>query len=201
MNIFKLHKDIIEEYRNYVRSFHLISDENIAEYIEQQLVNKNVLWPDALIQINPSYSQQATVEELVRGGDLHPVVGNIFRDSHNRSITLYQHQIEAIREAQARHSYVVTSGTGSGKSLTYLIPIFDAVLKSNPGDPKVRAIIVYPMNALVNSQYEALKRYKEQYEQHFGQKCPIFFEKYTGQESEEFKPVSSKSLTFSSRIM
>lgn len=187
MNIFKLHKDVIEEYRNYVRSFHLISDENIAQYIEEQLVNKNILWPDALIQINPSYSQQATVEALVGGGDLHSIVGNIFRDSHNRSITLYQHQIEAIREAQARHSYVVTSGTGSGKSLTYLIPIFDAVLKSNPGDPKVRAIIVYPMNALVNSQYEALKRYKEQYEQHFGQKCPIIFEKYTGQESEEFK--------------
>jgi len=173
MNIFKLHNDIIEEYRNYVRSFHLISDEKIAQYIEEQLINQNVLWPDALIQINPSYSQQATLEELVRKDDLHPGVGDIFRDTHNRSITLYQHQIEAIREAQKGHSYVVTSGTGSGKSLTYLIPIFDAVLKSNPGDPKVRAIIVYPMNALVNSQYEALKRFAEQYEQHFGQKCPI----------------------------
>lgn len=81
----------------------------------------------------------------------------------------------------------MTSGTGSGKSLTYLIPIYDAVLKSNPSDPKVRAIIVYPMNALVNSQFEALKRYKEQYEKISGKKCPIAFEKYTGQETEEFK--------------
>ncbi len=188
MNIFTLHKDIIDEYRDYVRSFHLISDEKIASYVDEQLVNRNVLWPDALIQINPSYSQHANVEELSQQGDLHPVLADIFRDKNDRSITLYKHQIEAIREAHQHHSYVVTSGTGSGKSLTYLIPIYDAVLKSNPSDPKVRAIIVYPMNALVNSQFEALKRYKEQYEdRHKGKKCPIIFEKYTGQETEEFK--------------
>jgi len=187
LNIFTLHKDIINEYRDYVRSFHLISDERIVDYVDDQLVNQNVLWPDALIQINPSYSQQVTVEELSQNSELHPVVAEIFRDKNNRPITLYQHQIEAIREAQQHHSYVVTSGTGSGKSLTYLIPIYDAVLKSNPSDPKVRAIIVYPMNALVNSQFEALKRYKEQYEKISGKKCPIAFEKYTGQETEEFK--------------
>lgn len=185
VNIFKLHKDIIEEYRNYVRSFHLISDEQIAHYIEDKLVNENILWPDALIQINPSYNQQATVEELVTRGELHPVVGNIFRDKHKQSFTLYQHQIDAIRESQARHSYVVTSGTGSGKSLTYLIPIFDAVLKSNPSDPKVRAIFVYPMNALVNSQYKALEEFKQRYWDNFHQNCPINFEKYTGQEKQE----------------
>lgn len=187
MNIFTLHKEIIDEYKDYVRSFHLISDEKIARYIDNQLVNRNVLWPDALIQINPSYSQQATVDELTSRGDLHPVVAEIFRSKDDLSITLYQHQIEAIREAQKYHSYVVTSGTGSGKSLAYLIPIYDAVLKSNPGDPKVRAIIVYPMNALVNSQYEALKRYAELYENRSGHKCPVVFEKYTGQENEEFK--------------
>ena len=187
MDIFNLHRDLIDEYRSYVRSFHLISDERIAQYIEDQLVNRNILWPDALIQINPSYTQQETVDELATRGELHPTLGNIFRDANHRSITLYKHQIEAIHKAHSHHSYIVTSGTGSGKSLTYLIPIFDAVLKSNPNDPKVRAIIVYPMNALVNSQYEALKRFKEQYEHQYGQKCPIAFEKYTGQESEEFK--------------
>lgn len=78
----------------------------------------------------------------------------------------------------------MTSGTGSGKSLAYLIPIFDAVLKTNPTGPKVRAIIVYPMNALVNSQFAALSKYAANYEKRTRTPCPINFQKYTGQEPE-----------------
>jgi hypothetical protein len=42
-----------------------------------------------------------------------------------------------------------TTGTGSGKSLAYFIPIVDAVLKARADDPapRTRAIVIYPMNA------------------------------------------------------
>ena len=46
----------------------------------------------------------------------------------------------------------MSTGTGSGKSLTYLVPIFDHVIRNRPERHSVRAIIVYPMNALTNSQ-------------------------------------------------
>jgi len=49
----------------------------------------------------------------------------------------------------------------------------------------VRAIIVYPMNALVNSQYEALERLAKNYRQRTGQTLPVRFAKYTGQEERE----------------
>ena len=45
---------------------------------------------------------------------------------------LYQHQVEAMGRAGRRQSYVVTSGTGSGKSLTYFLPIIDAFLRHPP---------------------------------------------------------------------
>jgi len=46
---------------------------------------------------------------------------------------------------------MLTTGTGSGKSLSYIIPIVDFVLRHGPGKG-TQAIIVYPMNALANSQ-------------------------------------------------
>ena len=57
----------------------------------------------------------------------------------------------------------MTTGTGSGKSLTYLVPIYDHILRNQPEKKGVRAIIVYPMNALINSQFDALKTYRENF--------------------------------------
>jgi len=56
----------------------------------------------------------------------------------------------------------VTTGTGSGKSLTYLVPIYDHILRNHPERHQVRAIIVYPMNALINSQFKALLEFAAQ---------------------------------------
>ncbi len=93
---------------------------------------------------------------------------------------LYQHQVEAMDHASRRESYVVTSGTGSGKSLTYFLPIIDAFLRHPTARDRVAALVVYPMNALVNSQVEALKKLKRGYESRTGRRFPISFAKYTG---------------------
>ncbi|MEI6309375.1 MAG: DEAD/DEAH box helicase, partial [bacterium] len=181
MSIFKLHGAILNDYRQYVHSFMTISDERIRAFVEDQLTKKNTLWPEPLIQLNPDYEKGPTVEALVSQGKLHPLVAQIFR-AHGKSIHLYRHQAEAISKALAWRHFVVTSGTGSGKSLAYLIPIFNAVLGSKPEEKKVRAILVYPMNALVNSQYKALEEFALAYKQMSGQECPVTFAKYTGQE-------------------
>ena len=55
-------------------------------------------------------------------------------------------------------SYVLTTGTGSGKSLAYIVPIVDHVLRARPGKG-IQAIVVYPMNALANSQAGELEKF------------------------------------------
>jgi len=187
MSIFDLHDGIIQDYRNYVQSFFTFEEPRIRSFVDEELIQHNSLWPDALIQVNPSYESVDTIEGLVKTGLLHPGIADIFRDGEGRSLRLYRHQVAAIEQAVAGRPFVVTSGTGSGKSLTYLIPIFNAVLKGKTAEPRVRAIIIYPMNALVNSQYEALTRFAEQYEHRFHQPCPVTFKKYTGQEDDEAK--------------
>jgi Lhr-like helicase len=94
-----------------------------------------------------------------------------------RDIRLHRHQREAIEAARASDHYVVSTGTGSGKSLVYLVPIIDHVLKNRPKDHSVRAIIVYPMNALINSQLAALQTFAKNWPG-----CPLTFGRYTSQD-------------------
>jgi hypothetical protein len=84
----------------------------------------------------------------------------------------------------AGKDFIVTSGTGSGKSLTYIGSIFHHIL-SNPGAQGVVAVVVYPMNALINSQFDEFERYQKNYEESTGKPFPITFGQYTGQENED----------------
>jgi superfamily II DNA or RNA helicase len=187
MSIFQARDLIVGEYAKYVQSFLSISDEQIRDFIQQEIIEHNSLWPEALLQLNPAFELASTVEELSRQGKLNSTTAQIFRNPEGRSIRLFRHQQEAINRALDQQHFVVTSGTGSGKSLTYFIPIFNVVLNSDPKAAKVCAIVVYPMNALVNSQHESLKVFAETYKEQTGQDMPVRFAKYTGQEGEEKK--------------
>ncbi len=122
-------------------------------------------------------------------GHLHEQCAQIFRigksedNPVSKELPLYRHQVEAVESALGDHNYVVTTGTGSGKSLTYIIPIVNAVLERGSGRG-IQAIVVYPMNALANSQEEELGKFLN-----FGFPSgrPVTFRRYTGQESDDEK--------------
>src|SRR6202043_405790 len=123
---------------------------------EQELFQDGLLWPQPLIQMNPMFQSGYTVDELVASELLHPSCSRIFRwgkdaasQSQGHLLHLHKHQEEAIRVAHEDHSYILTTGTGSGKSLAYIIPIVDYVLR-HPEKTGIKAIVVYPMNALAN---------------------------------------------------
>jgi len=184
MSVFDLHTDLVLDYQSYVQSFLSIADDRIRQFVETKLLQENVFWPAALLQLNPSYQLAQSIDDLAAAGTLMRTTANIFRTSSGSPIQLYQHQYEAIACAARKQSYVVTSGTGSGKSLTYFIPIFDTILRHDAQARKVWAIVIYPMNALVNSQCESLVELGQMYKTRTGQPLPVRFEKYTGQEDE-----------------
>ena len=186
MHVFNLHKRLIDDYASYITSFIHIRDQRIEQFVKKVLT-KGLLWPEPLIQLNPSFEFAESIDDLVKSGTLHPACGHIFRKNKNKGlhgdkIPLYKHQSQAISIAQTNKNYVLTTGTGSGKSLCYFIPIVDHVLKQGPGKG-IKAIIVYPVNALANSQYDALDKYLN-YGYPAGME-KVRFARYTGQESEE----------------
>src|SRR6266513_6463150 len=151
MNIFEFRDRLIGDYASYIESFIQIRDPHIHDFVERQL-QKGMLWPDPLIQLNPLFAPGETIDELVARGTLHRECARIFRkdkteDEQGRTLRLHRHQSEAISVARSGASYVLTTGTGSGKSLAYIVPIVDRVLRAKETErrPRVRAIIVYPM--------------------------------------------------------
>ena len=80
---------------------------------------------------------------------------------------------------------MVTTGTGSGKSLCFFIPIIDAAIRARAAGEagRTRAIVIYPMNALANSQLKELEKFIEQ--SGLPDRLRPTFARYTGQESQE----------------
>src|SRR3989339_1230788 len=123
MDVFDLRNRLVDDYANYTRSFINIVNERIHAMVDQAL-EAGALWPEPLLQLNPTFQPGGTIDDLVADGTLHPECAKIFRidksdsDFHGKLLTLHKHQTDAIRKAKESKSYVLTSGTGSGKSLT-----------------------------------------------------------------------------------
>jgi ATP-dependent helicase YprA (DUF1998 family) len=157
MNVFDLHDRIVSDYASYIRSFINIADPAIRMKVDSAL-SEGKLWPDPLLQFNPAYEQAGSIEDIAQKDKLHHALPNIFK-----GYSLYSHQLAAIRLGVAGKDFVVTSGTGSGKSLTYIGSIFNQLLAESKTEG-VSAVIVYPMNALINSQTNEFNIYKKNYE-------------------------------------
>ena len=190
MDVFQFRKAIIEDYETFSRSFTRIRAPDIQRFADETYRGGR-FWPAPLIQLNPSFVAGRTVEELVRDGALDPECAAIFRAGKERggagtTLRLHHHQEEALLAAQREAAYVLTTGTGSGKSLAYFVPIVDAVLKerrAGAASGRIRAIVIYPMNALCNSQYAELAKFLAD---GYGPGCePVTFGRYTGQETPE----------------
>jgi Lhr-like helicase len=181
MDIFSLRDSVVSEYKSFATSFTTIHAEDIRAQVEA-IYAQGRFWPDPLIQLNPSYKRGADLEALIAAGALDPRTAEIFR-AGGAPLSLYKHQEQAVALAAQGGSYVVTTGTGSGKSLCFFIPIVSAVLaeKRTSKARRTRAIIIYPMNALANSQLEELDKFVA----NVAGERPVTFARYTGQEKSE----------------
>ena len=187
MDAFDLRKRLVDDYRRYTRSFIRIREARIREFVDDILAAEG-FWPEPLLQLNPSFRPGGTIDDLVEQDVLHPECARIFRidksdsDHSGKQLLLHRHQREAILEARKGRSYVLTTGTGSGKSLAYIVPIVDHVLRRGSGRG-IQAIVVYPMNALANSQHEELGKFIDRGGPEG--RPPVRFARYTGQEKGE----------------
>lgn len=187
MDVFALRNALVGDYADYVRSFIAIRDPRIRAQVDQEL-DAGRLWPDPLIQLNPGFEPGGSIDDLVDEGLLHAECRRIFQREKGspggggKPLRLHRHQVEAIRAASTRKSYVLTTGTGSGKSLTYIIPIVDHVLRNGAGKG-IQAVVVYPMNALANSQAGELDKFLNL--GYPDAKGPVRYRRYTGQETED----------------
>lgn len=106
------------------------------------------------VSLSRAFRQGPALRELAQEGVVHPHVPNLFPMER-----LHGHQDKAIRAIAAGRNAVVSTGTGSGKTECFLVPIVSHCLRlRDAGEPPgIRAVIVYPMNALAEDQLLRLR--------------------------------------------
>ena len=166
MDVFDLRSRLVEDYARYTRSFIKIADPRIKAKVDGAL-DDGALWPEPLLQLNPDIPAgrddrrpRRRRARCIRSARRSSGSTSPTPTTRASSCSCTPTRREAIRKAKEGKSYVLTSGTGSGKSLTYIVPIVDHVLRRGSGQG-IQAIVVYPMNALANSQDEELKKFLE----------------------------------------
>jgi hypothetical protein len=95
MNVFAFRRQVIADYAAYTRSFLQIRDPWLHAFVDEQL-RAGVLWPEPLLQLNPSFEPGASIDDLVARGVLHAECGNVFRikpdpQSRGRPLRLHRH--------------------------------------------------------------------------------------------------------------
>jgi ATP-dependent helicase YprA (DUF1998 family) len=160
VNVHDFSNTVTSTFQRYLFTRNLISDNepDLRQAFWNQLQLRECFARPPLLSTIPSYRTSLSIEELIaRQGPphLHDGLRKLDTTELDTRRPLYEHQVKSIELAQRLRSFVVATGTGSGKTECFLLPILDDALR-NPG-PGVRAILIYPMNALANDQLDRLR--------------------------------------------
>jgi ATP-dependent helicase YprA (DUF1998 family) len=155
-NPFETAFELVESYRDILRT--ALSRAGLS-YDSVDYVSKRFSTDKGLIfSLQPAYQpSNLPVHEFCRKVGFSEHITSAMRERFGRNFHLFHHQEEAISAIQDGIPTVVATGTGSGKTESFLLPILNHCLKSNA--PGIKSILLYPMNALANGQIDRLSRY------------------------------------------
>lgn len=170
-------RKIEESYRDYISTTIHFEDDGLQAQLLDIIGRRNFLAKGPFLEATPPYTKDRSVRELVEEGVLCRGMLNLGGFDPDRK--LYTHQVNAIRRGKAGKNYIVVTGTGSGKTECFLFPIINDILEEfakSGHKPGVRAMVLYPMNALANDQLKRLRSLLEG--------TDITFGRYTGDTEE-----------------
>ncbi len=155
------------DYTSYVDSFQFYKNPSIRDWVEQRRNEGRVLYREPFLTLAKPFLAGASLQSLIDNGTLHTGTRRVFTksagDPDADPVEPFAHQVQAIQQVVKGDNTAVTTGTGSGKSFTFHIPIVSSALATVGKNPEGEfrspiAVIIYPMNALANSQYEELTK-------------------------------------------
>jgi Distinct helicase family with a unique C-terminal domain including a metal-binding cysteine cluster len=184
-------QQIKDEFVDYIVTTRYFADPILRKSFEKEL--SRIISKGPYVDIKDVFEPSLSIQELINSGELSPLFREIeagktpLYDPTDRrkryhhklplSRPLYMHQVNAIRQVSAGKNTVITTGTGSGKTECFMIPILNALLQEKQegtlSKEGIRIILVYPMNALANDQMKRLREILMFYEN-------IIFAIYTG---------------------
>jgi len=152
--------DIERAYKRYLKTLIAPRNAELANAFEAGIDESALLVKGPILELTPPYETGATCRQLIDEGVLHRDFARLDSEAFRIDQPLYVHQEAAIRKFVSGRNLVVSTGTGSGKTESFLIPIINSLLEERAAGrlgPGVRALLLYPMNALANDQLKRLR--------------------------------------------
>lgn len=163
----KASSNIKNEFIDYIATSYSFCDETLQKQFVEELNNNIAKGP--LLEIKDVFKTGHSISELIDQGILSPLFLNIESGKPNNKLykrklpvdrKLYLHQEHAINSIVSGNNAVISTGTGSGKTNCFLIPVINELLREQEEGtlgPGVRALFIYPMNALANDQMKNIR--------------------------------------------
>jgi len=149
---------IRDEYKEYLRASFNFGTGKLQKMFVEQLQNEE-LFKGPYVSMDLPFKRGDNLNGLIANG----IVCSSFAKLGNIDLErpLYSHQESAIKRIAKGRGAIVTTGTGSGKTECFLYPILNEILKDYENGIReigIRAIFLYPMNALVNDQMDRIRK-------------------------------------------
>lgn len=182
----KTSEHIRETYLRYLNTTFGLKQPELAEQFREIAWQSEGLFRGPILEVAPKYKKGRCLLDLIEEGILSPEFLDYAPGLPQERIEacldlnreLYVHQETALRKIIGKNrNVVIATGTGSGKTESFLFPIIDYLLKERAArrlGPGIRALLIYPMNALANDQVARLR-------QLLPPETGITFGRYTGQ--------------------
>lgn len=179
INALEVSENIKKTYINYLTTTFEFESEDLMEQFKSKLQEENFVVKGPILDITPTFDKGKSITELIEEG----VLSSEFKKlNFHLNRKLYKHQEKAIRKIKKGRNIIVSTGTGSGKTESFLLPILNHLFEEKERGTLtsgVRALILYPMNALASDQLKRLRELLKEYPE-------ITFGSYTGEVKEKY---------------
>jgi hypothetical protein len=178
-------KEIVHKYQRYLSTIFQIKDKEYSDMFKFALEHGEPFYSGPYLDVTNSFETGESIRDMIQSKYLND---NFEKAKLPIDRKLYKHQINAIKKVLSNKNIVVSTGTGSGKTESFLIPILNHLMDQlDQGLLKagVRALIIYPMNALANDQTERLRGILADFPE-------ITFGSYTGQTENKYTQALAK---------
>lgn len=218
--------NIKENLIRYIQTAFAVKYENLNDKRVELLKTPGILYQEPYLELMGEYEKHGKIFKKLTVDDLYC---NLTDDQLSKFIEfvdcglfdtdmeLYHHQFEMLGSSLSGENCVITSGTGSGKTEAFLLPLMAQIIKESTNWSKpqvrgnitkwwkedkgefvpqrvmetrpsaVRALILYPMNALVEDQMSRLRKSLD------SEKSRQFFERSLGGNKIYFGRITSQT--------
>ena len=149
---------VCDEFLRYIFSAFPITDPDLASQAHENLKGHTSLdiplVKGPFVSLSEAFAKGESVQGMADRGTLHPIMPGLIGYP-----SMWLHQEQVLESVKAGQHVLVATGTGSGKTESFLYPIIDDLLRERDKGvyEGLTAILVYPMNALANDQLDRLR--------------------------------------------